>query len=450
MTIERKGSRQTSSSAGIGAGMRRVQANHKQRQPRILIIESDVSTAFAMSERLSQSGALPRLVSSCAEAHRALNDDDFACVILDPSLPDGDGREVEMRLSALASPPALIVVSARDDARSAVRALRAGASDYILKQADYLDHLNSSVHDLLDSNHAEEAQDDPSGRGLLGRSEPMKRLRARIQRAAAVDATVLVSGETGTGKDLAARTLHAASPVRRGPFVAVNCAALSPALFESELFGAASEGSLFLDEIGELPLDAQAKLLHVLEDGRYRRVGDARERSSQVRVIAATNRDLFLAAQEGSFRWDLYYRLDVLHIHAPPLRQLLDDIPILLDHFLEHGATPATPKPRVRAEALAQLQAHDWPGNVRELKHAVARTLAWGPGASISSFDLSSPMRIASTTNNRHEVGWNEIATLLTRHRGRLAPAAQALDISVRTLQRRMRDLGMNLLAFRK
>lgn len=309
---------------------------------------------------------------------------------------------------------------------------------------------------------------EPARERLLGDSDAMCEVRERIRRCARFAVPVLVTGETGTGKELVARAIHAAGDRGRAPFVAVNCAAITGTLFESELFGAqrgaytgavhdrdglvaaAGDGTLFLDEIGELSLDAQAKLLRLLDDRSFRPVGESVERAARARVIAATNRDLAAEVERGNFRRDLLYRLDVANIQLPPLRERLLDLPVLVDHFLLR-ARDRFGQRHASARALEALRLHRWPGNVRELEHVVTRTLLWCDDERIESFDVRSAGETASLhrTATAASLDWDRAARLLQAHRGRLGPAAAELGVSLRTLQRRLRALGMNARDFR-
>jgi two-component system NtrC family response regulator len=299
---------------------------------------------------------------------------------------------------------------------------------------------------------------------LTGESRVMQGIRQRIRDYGRADATVLIGGETGTGKELAARALHAASPRAAGPFVAVNCAALPAELVESELFGslrgaftgavqtrpglldAARGGTLLLDEIGELPLGVQAKLLRVLEAGGYRPLGAVREKPLEARVLAATNRDLARLCAAGGFRLDLYYRVAVLRIELPPLRERRVDIPGLVQHFI---ARTGRPPRRVAPAAMARLLAHAWPGNLRELRSVVERTLLRADQDPIESFELESWSGIANAPATA-SAGSAESVRALVEHRGRLVAAAAALGVSPRTLQRRLRAGGISARALRR
>ena len=299
---------------------------------------------------------------------------------------------------------------------------------------------------------------------LSGESPVMQAVRRRVADFGCAEAAILIGGETGTGKELAARALHAASPRAAGPFVAVNCAALPPDLVESELFGtlrgaftgafrtrpglfdAARGGTLLLDEIGELPRSAQAKLLRVLESGSFRPLGATRETRSEARILAATNRDLARLCASGEFRLDLYYRVAVLRIDLPPLRERRADIPGLVEHFVARAGS----RPRaITTEAMARLFAHAWPGNVRELRSVVERALLRAQGELIDAFELEGPIEAApSAAPSRADSA--ESVRVLLEHRGRLSAAAAALGVSPRTLQRRLRAGGLSARSLRR
>ena len=443
--------------------------------PSLLIVEDDPTTATLITQALSAIGIRPEIASNCRDAYRALHRREYACVVIDLGLPDGSGHDIQKTISRKGNPPPVVFVSADDQAESAIQVLQAGAAEYVVKRPEYLDLLRDTVINLVNLNvddrtFAKSPGEQRSGGSasctLIGNSRQMREVRSRIDRCANGDVTVLITGETGTGKELVARAIHRAGPGADAPFVAVNCAAITGSLFESELFGsirgaftgavrdrrglfaAAGRGTIFLDEIGELPLDAQAKLLRVLEDKSYRRVGDTREIHSQARVVIATNRNLLEEVEQGNFREDLFYRLDVMGIAVPPMREHLVDLPMLVDHFLaaEAGAFGLR---RASTPALDQLRVHSWPGNVRELRHAITRTLLWTDDVEIQRFELRSGGNSQVSSQNRRGLGWSQVAAALCAHKGRLGPTSEALDVSVRTLQRRIRDLGMNTRDFR-
>jgi transcriptional regulator with PAS, ATPase and Fis domain len=315
---------------------------------------------------------------------------------------------------------------------------------------------------------AKPAKNDAGGISrLVGASPPILDLRRQIERYAPTEETVLISGETGTGKELVAELLHRLSPRREGPFVAVNCAAIPEALAESEFFGTtrgaytgavqdraglfahASGGTLFLDEFGELANDIQSKLLRSLDLGVYRRVGASCEEHANVRIIAATNLDLEQRVQQGRFRADLYYRIAVLRILSPPLRERSRDIPQLVGEFFGE-LLPRGGRARVTAAAMQQLLEAPWPGNVRELRNTLRRALVLANDGVIDQFRLDSTIRETRLgADHLRENGADALVDVLNRHKGRLGPVAGELGVSVRTVQRRMKESGLRLRDFR-
>jgi DNA-binding NtrC family response regulator len=449
----------------------------EQTGPSILIVEDDPSHAILM--RASLEGICRDLthVDTQSNAISEMSKRDYDLLLLDLGLPDGSGMAVQEWLSERAHSPAVVVVTADDLAERAVEVMRMGAANYVVKRPNYLMRLNQTVSEALqgisyvttgleDASESPDYGDSRAVPSLIGKSRQIRQVCSRIEKCGRHDATVLITGEMGTGKELVARAIHDSSSRISGPFVPVNCAAINGGLFESEFFGssrgaftgavrdrggllrAAEGGTIFLDEVGELPLESQAKLLRVLEEGTYRPVGNTREVSADVRILAATNRRLQDEVESGSFRRDLYYRLDILQLHVPPLRERMVDIPLLVEHFLEleskggrlHHATH---------EAVDELRLHSWPGNARELRSLIIRTLAWSSDSVIEHFDLRKNSDELSVATNRRGLGWREIAGCLTESNGRLGPASEAMQISKRTLQRRMHDLGMNIRDFR-
>jgi two-component system response regulator PilR (NtrC family) len=423
----------------------------------VLVVEDDPAHALLIEAAIQDLVGEVTTVRTRAEALRALALSCFDLVLIDAGLPDGSGFDLQTPIAALRDPPPIVFVTSDDLAEHAVRALRAGAVDYVVKRPSYLDRLRDSVIEQVRRPAANGA-----AHALLGDAPAMLAVRKLIARYGASQAAVLILGETGTGKELVARALHGASSRAEAPFVALNCAAVSTALFESELFGslrgsytgsqhdreglvqAASGGTLFLDEVGELPRDVQAKLLRFLESHRFRPVGATAERTANVRLLAATNSDLRAAAGRGEFRSDLYFRLNVLQIRVPPLRERPEDIPVLVDHFLREDDGPPR---RVAPEAMRQLRSWSWPGNVRELRHAVQRTLAQSEDDVIAGFDLAADR---PGTDESGSVELRVLEAALVRHAGRLAPVAAELGFSVRTVQRRIKDCGLHLGDYRR
>ncbi len=340
---------------------------------RVVVVDDDAAMRDLLSVHL---GRLGHIVSAHARAADAIAEAD-ACdvVVSDVRLPGMDGLEL---CRAIHGRVPVILISAFGTMETAIEALRAGAADFMPKPFR-MDALAAAIERALPAA-------PPSARALLGSSPAMMAVRERIARIAPSDAPVLVTGESGTGKELVARAIHAASARANGPLVVVNCAAIPAALVESELFGhvrgaftdardardglftAAHRGTLFLDEIGELPLDVQPKLLRALQEMAIRPVGAASEQAIDVRVVAATNRDLDAMVARGTFREDLYYRVHVLSVALPPLRARADDVLELARRFARGRA--------IEPDAAAALVAHSWPGNVRELDSAIVHALA--------------------------------------------------------------------------
>jgi DNA-binding NtrC family response regulator len=399
-------------------------------------------------------------------------------ILLDLRLPDGSGLEVLERLLVLLPGVPIVMMSAHGDTRVAVKSVKLGAYDYLTKPFE-LDELLLTIRAALERERmsqeiARYREATLAGGELVGESRPVRALAEATRQVGASHAQrVLVLGESGTGKALVARALHGLSARAKGPFVEVNCAALPEQLIEAELFGAekgaytgaqqrrvglaalADGGTLFLDEVGELPLALQAKLLHFLEDGSYRPIGSARSLVSDARVVAATNRDLAAGVRAGTFREDLYYRLNVVHLSVPPLRDRGGDILLLARHFAaryarEERCAPVTFSP----DAEAILIGYHWPGNVRELRNLVERLTILSPGRTIAPEDLPGLAAAAPTPGPASaaprtiemELEASERSLVLTAlqqaegHRGR---AAAALGISRHALKRRLQRLGL-------
>jgi two-component system repressor protein LuxO len=383
----------------------------------ILLVEDSESTAALMCAHLAQAGHRVHHAPSAAAAGRALAALDPAVLLLDLNLPDGNGLSLLRRLhdQAGAAMPAVIVVTAHGGVPETVEAMRLGAFDFLLKPVEPA-RLAYAVAAALDGVRARrqlrqpaaDQAEDAAVPGMLGQDAAMRAVFRRIRRAAPSAAPVLVTGETGTGKELAAQALHALSPRAGRPFVTLNCAAIPAGLVESELFGhvkgaftgalsdrigAAGEaegGSLFLDEIGELDAAVQAKLLRFVQSGQYRRLGGAAETRADVRIVCATHRDLRALVAAGRFREDLFYRLNVVPLALPPLRARGQDVLLLADALLagfaaEEGSRLAGFTPGARA----LLAAHPWPGNVRELANLLRRLVVLEEGTQVTEAMLA-------------------------------------------------------------
>ncbi len=346
--------------------------------------------------RAEQWGFAVRTADTAASGERLVDSFDPHVVISDLVLPDATGLALLERLRAGNPTRTVLLITAYGTIDVAVQAIKGGAADFLTKPLDYV-ALKRMLDDVDRALATPAPEADPKAAaesfgGMVGASRALVTMQNEMRLAAASDAPVLIAGESGTGKELVARTIHALGERRTGSFVPVNAAALPESLAEAELFGfeqgsftgatqaraglfeLAHRGTLFLDEITEMPLHLQAKLLRVLEDGSVRRLGARTETTCDVRVIAATNRDLDTAVGEGALRSDLRYRLDVLRVDVPALRRRLDDIPALVHHFVAAcAARRGCPKPEVAPEALDLLAEHEWPGNVSELRNAVER-----------------------------------------------------------------------------
>ncbi len=380
---------------------------------RLLVVDDDAAFRESLVETLQSLGHEVHAAGGGEEALRRVESHRYGAIFLDQRMPGMDGLQTLAALAArTARLPPVLVLTAYASGSGTIEAMRLGAFDHLTKpvsRAAVVEVLDRALRASAEAGaalaapapDAEAAQDGE----LIGISEAMREVHKRIGLAAASEAPVLIEGETGTGKELVARALHRHSARSGGPFVALNCAAIPKELLESELFGhvkgaftgavadrpgcfrAAEGGVLLLDEIGDMALDVQAKLLRALQEAEVTPLGSHRPVKVNVRVVAATHRDLAAAVREGRFREDLRFRLDVLHIVLPPLRERLADIVPLAEHFLRRAAAPQ-PARRLSAEAARALLDHPWPGNVRELRNAMERCQALQRGAVVSAADL--------------------------------------------------------------
>lgn len=379
----------------------------------------------------------------------------FDLIVLDITLPGKRGLDWLRELRAQGNSCEVILITAFADLDTAIEALRIGASDFILKPFRVTQLLNAVKHSLERARLAREnfvlrrtlSQRGTLASGLIGDSAQMQALRQSLARAAPVDSTVLLSGESGTGKELAALALHRGSARAAGPFVPVNCALLSPQGVEAELFGHASGdglfyyaqgGTLFLDEVAELPLQAQGKLLRVLEERRIRPVGSEQQIAVDLRIIAASNRDLPAEVAAGRLRKDLYYRLQVVELRLPPLREHKQDIAALVAYFIESLAPQLGVETiTLSAGEIDYLQQYDWPGNVRELRNLIERSLILG---SLNISALYPGLEAPASTTDLHTLERQHILAVLGSVQGDKAQAARLLGISKRTLERRFAE----------
>ena len=374
---------------------------------RALLVEDDAAIVTVARAGLEEEGFTVVATDSVRGRDAALAEDSFDVMLTDIVLKDGDGiASLESVRSGYPDLP-IIVISAQNTLDTAVRATETGAFEYFPKPFD-LDELVEAARRAAQSGNAAAPADDAPGEGLplVGRSQAMQGVFRLITRVLGNDLSVLITGESGTGKELVAEAIHTLGHRKTGPFVAVNTAAIPAELIESELFGhekgaftgavarqigkfeAANGGTLFLDEIGDMPMEAQTRLLRALQSGRIRRVGGREEIRVDVRILAATNRQLEPLIEQGKFREDLFYRLNVLPIHLPPLRERADDIPDLARHFLRQAAAEGLPARTLTTEAAERLKAHRWRGNVRELRNVTLRAAVLARETEVEARDL--------------------------------------------------------------
>lgn len=366
-------------------------------QKKILIVEDDTNLGQMLALHFEDGGYKTQHVPGVDKAREALQHSSYDLVLLDQQLPDGLGIELLEEIMTRQQPPPVIMMTGHHDLELAISAMKIGAADFIHKPVKTAD-LEASVNKVFathqESSPVAQASNLNLSRDLVGKSSAMLAVSKEIALSAQSDASVLITGESGTGKELVARLIHDHSNRAGQPFIAINCAAIVDNLLESELFGhekgaftganqrkpgkfeLAENGTLFLDEMGELALPLQAKLLRALQEQVIEPVGATESRSINVRLIAATNRDLFQMSRDKLFREDLIYRLNVIHIQLPPLRKRPEDIPLLAQALLEKSARQLNrPVPQVSEAFLAQLQQHDWPGNVRELGNCITQAI---------------------------------------------------------------------------
>ena len=452
----------------------------------ILIVDDEPAARYGLRRALE--GKYRVSEAESAEAARtALETEGPALILLDVVLPGEDGLTFLKWIREQGSQVPVLMVSALDTAKTAVDALRLGASDYLVKGFE-LDELRQRVANLVKLASLEKENEALKSRlategqfgQMIGRSAEMRKAFEMADRVAAADSTVLILGESGTGKDLLAQEIHARSQRTGKPFVAVNCAALPETLIESELFGyergaftgaaqqkkgkfeLASSGTLFLDDIGDMNQVTQAKVLRALENRTIERLGGTQPISVDVRVISATHRDLPAEIRAGKFREDLFYRLRVVTIELPPLRQHKEDIAILAEEFLQMHGLRMGRKARLSREALCAIERYDWPGNVRELKNALERSMVLSGNEEIQSTDLPDEvlsgepvMREAAMdgaefgmnerdfreAKRRFEVAW--LTKQLAGHRWNVSRTAATIGLHRQSLQEKLRELGI-------
>jgi two-component system, NtrC family, response regulator PilR len=388
--------------------MRRVpERRTAQRTAQVLVVDDEPDIRELLELTLAKMGLGVDAVESIAEAKARLKVERYDLCLTDMRLGDGEGLDLVRHIATLPADVPVAVITAYGSADNAVAALKAGAFDYVSKPVG-LEQLRALVKSALSLPDRADGPEDSAGRQLLGESAPLIQARELIGKLARTQAPVYISGESGSGKELAARLIHENGARREKPFVPVNCGAIPETLMESELFGyrkgaftgatedrdgffqAAHGGTLFLDEVAELPLHTQVLLLRAIQERRVRKVGATQEEPVDVRIICATNQSLAGMVEAGRFRRDLYYRLNVVDLTMPPLRECREDIPLVATHILQRvAAQNGVPAPRLSSAALDELMAYDFPGNVRELENILERALALSSGGELGPKDLA-------------------------------------------------------------
>ncbi len=439
--------------------------------PRALIVDDEPDLCELLSLTLSRMGVDSGAVHDLAAARRELQSRrDYALCLTDLRLPDGDGTELIEWIQREAPELPVAVITAHGHVEAAVLALKLGAFDFVRKPVDIAD-LRKLVNQAL---KLSDSRRGDGGRRLLGDSEPMQKLRAMIARVARSQAPVHITGESGTGKELVARLIHESGPRKDAPFVPVSCGAIPSELMESELFGhrrgsftgavadklglvqAAEGGTLFLDEVADLPFVLQVKLLRLIQEKTARPVGDQREQPVDVRILSATHRDLGELVAAGRFREDLYYRINVIEMRVPALRERLADVPALAASITERfAARLGMATPVISDEALELLETHEYAGNVRELENVIERALTLCDGGTIRPEDVElrvspsvgedtvPPHRPGTLPQALEDVERGRIMKALEEARFNKTAAARILGISFRALRYRIKKLGM-------
>jgi DNA-binding NtrC family response regulator len=451
----------------------------------LLIVDDERSIREACREVAQCLGFTAYGADSAEHAYRLLDSQAFDAVLLDLRLPGANGMEALRRIKERRPDAVVIVVTGYGTVQSAVQAMKNGAYDYVTKpfSLDELKLLLERVasHLKLKSENRmlrEKVKSKQGFGGIIGRAPEMEKLYRIIAKAANSIHPVLVLGESGTGKEMVARSIHYSGPFRDKPFIPVDCGSLVPTLIESELFGyvkgaftganqskdglmaMAEGGTIFLDEVGELPVDLQAKMLRAIQEKEIRPVGSTKRVAINVRILAATNRDLEQAVMQGTFRRDLYFRLNVLSLRIPPLRERRQDIPLLIAHFMERMVRNSGQEKVLSDDALKSLLAYDWPGNVRELENCLERSYAFTSGPLIHAADLPREIAQLAAPESSNGTGSNSgngrsrivpiaelekqtILSAIAELNGDKLRAARLLGIGKTTLYRKLKDYSV-------
>ena len=443
----------------------------------VLVVDDEADIRELLDLTLARMGLVAHSAASVAEAEARLAERQYDLCLTDMRLPDGEGLSLVRLIGEKYPSLPVAVITAHGSTENAVQALKAGAFDYLMKPVS-LDQLRTLIKSALDL-PAKGASRESQGPSLLGDSSAMVQVRQLIEKVARSHAPVYIAGESGSGKELAARMIHQLGPRANAPFVPVNCGAIPENLMESEFFGyrkgaftgadserqgffhVAHTGTLFLDEVGDLPLPMQVKILRVIQEKRVRKVGATTEEPVDVRIICATHQDLRGMVEQGRFRQDLFYRLNVIEIRMPPLRECREDIGLFANHLLERlcrqGGAGNAPIPRFTPAAILALREYPFPGNVRELENVLERTLALLSGDVIDVGDLNLAPSAACANDQEGDLGGVElplqerldhaerqaILNALDKTRFNRTAAARLLGVTFRSLRYRMERLGI-------
>lgn len=438
----------------------------------VLVVDDEPGMRMALKANFEREGWLVETASGATEAARKCGQTSFPLMVTDVCMPDGDGLELMRKVRAADSSTAVIVLTAFGTVAQAVQAMQNGACHYLTKPFSF-EQLQSTVERVM-RNSGDTQASKPNRTEIVGQSPALMRVLDRARLAAQTDADILVEAESGTGKELLARYIHESSRRREKPFIAINCAAVPEQLLESELFGhvrgaftgatvpkagkfeLANGGTLLLDEIGEMPLELQPKLLRVLQEREVERLGDTRTIPVNIRIIATTNVSLQEMVEHGRFRADLYYRLNVIPLSLPPLRERLDDIPVLGEYFAAKFAKQAgRSTPRLHPDFLTGLRLHPWPGNARELSNFIRRVVTMSADCNIGpehlAAEFSKPPAIRALPVQSvlqagtpiRELERQLLETTLQLTGGNRTHAAEMLGISLRTIRNKIREFGL-------
>ena len=439
---------------------------------RVLVVDDEPMVCLALTNWLEEENYFAQAVEDGPQAVQAVREENWDIVLLDLRMPGMDGMEVLKQVKEIAPQTVVIMMTAYASIPGAVQAMQEGAYDYIVKPLD-VDQLTLMLKRIVEHQQLitenillrKRLTEQYEFEDIIGRSEAMQEVFSMIKAVTDTNATVLITGETGTGKELVARAIHSNSSQRYGPFVATSCGALPETLLESELFGyekgaftgadrtkkgrfeLAHGGTLFLDEVGDISMKTQIRLLRVLQEKSFSRLGGTEQIKVDVRLISATNRDLVAAIEEGSFRSDLYYRLNVVSIQLPPLRERIDDVPLLAAHFINKYNVEFNKKfDRVDRKAMDFMMDYHWPGNVRELENVIERAIVidQGPQMKVKHLpfcNIESPL--TEEPRSLQEVEKSHIEKMLQRNDWNIAKTARLLNIDRSTLHKKIKKFGL-------